>query len=459
MEPGQPSLGKVFIRTFGCQANFYDSSRIREAFLASGYRVVDDMHNADVFVMNTCHVREKAGEKVFSELGRVRTIKNSRARRGQPMVIVVTGCVAKAEGKNIFERMPMVDAVVSVENQHRIPSIVEEILQGSGHSKMVLATEDLGKERKFAVLPERRTQGGVSETIVIQDGCDKFCSYCTVPFTRGREYSRPVDDVLREANWLVGNGTREITLLGQNVDNYGGLDRHGRRTPLGELIRMVSSIGALERIRYLTSYPSQFGDDLIELHRDLPKLMPLIYIPAQSGSNGVLKSMNRRYTREQYLDLIRRIRGSVKDIAFSSDFIVGFPGETEEDFEATLNLVETVDYALAFSFKYSPRPKTASIRMPNQVPEDVKTERLDRLQALLDRQRINFNGNHLGKIVEVLVENALPRSKNTFFGKTPHSQPVLFTTSGSPELVGSTVRVRINGVTLRTLKGELLEIC
>ncbi|MDR1425521.1 MAG: tRNA (N6-isopentenyl adenosine(37)-C2)-methylthiotransferase MiaB [Rickettsiales bacterium] len=450
-------MKRVFIRTFGCQANFYDSSRIEDMFVANGFGIVDDIQSADVFIMNTCHVRRKAGEKVFSELGRIQEIKDLKIKEGKYLAVVITGCVAKAEGKDIFRRVPAVDAVVSPENQHKIIVIVDKIFRKfeQGESETILAIENLAKENKFALLPPRGKTSGVSEMLVVQDGCDKFCSYCTVPFTRGREYSRPFGEVLREANHLVECGAREITLLGQNIDSYCGLNRHGVRTSLGDLILAINDINGIERIRYLTSYPSQFGDDMIRIHRDLPKLMPLVYIPIQSGSNNVLRSMNRKYTREQYLELIQKIRESSGKIEFSSDFIVGFPGETEADFEATLDLVEKVGYALAFSFKYSPRPNTVATRMANHIPEEEKTKRLEKLQAILNRQRLDFNGKFVGKVVDVLVENAL-RSDEKFFGKTPYSQPVVFSAESPPEN-GNVLKVKIDDATIRTLRGKLWE--
>ncbi|MDR1494619.1 MAG: tRNA (N6-isopentenyl adenosine(37)-C2)-methylthiotransferase MiaB [Rickettsiales bacterium] len=452
-------MKKVFLRTFGCQANFYDSARIKDLFLAGGYEITENLHEADVFVLNTCHVREKSGEKVFSELGRVQDIKKTKISKGQRMVIVVTGCVAKVEGGNIFRRIPMVDVVLDTENYHRICQFVNEIFASGedGKNDKLLFVDNFPKDKKFALLPPHRTVTDVSEMVIVQDGCDKFCSYCSVPFSRGREYSRPVESVLEEINYLVDQGVKEITLLGQNVDNYNGSDRTGRSTPLSELLYKVNNIGAIERIRYLTSYPSQFGNNMVKAHQSLPKLMPLVYLPVQSGSNSILRAMNRNYGREQYLDLIRKIRDNVRGIAFSSDFIVGFPGETDSDFEDTLELVEKIGYALTFSFKYSLRPNTAAARMPNQIPEDTKAARLEKLQALLNRQQLDFNSSSVGKIVDVLVENSLLNSeKNMFFGRTPHYQPVLFSTSGLKVKAGSIVAVKIETANLRTLRGKLI---
>ncbi|MDR3078431.1 MAG: tRNA (N6-isopentenyl adenosine(37)-C2)-methylthiotransferase MiaB [Rickettsiales bacterium] len=452
-------MRKVFLKTFGCQANFYDSARIRELFLANGYGTAETPGDADVFVLNTCSVREKAGEKVFSELGRVSDLRRARMLRGQRMVVVVAGCVAKAEGENIFRRMPMVDIILSSENYHRICSLASELLDGAGdgRGRRLLSLGACDGKEKFALLPKKRIATGVSEMVTVQEGCNKFCSYCSVPFTRGREYSRPVQDILEEIGCLVDQGAREITLLGQNVDSYRGLDRFARATPLSELLAAVNDIGGIERIRYLTSYPSQFGDDLIAAHRDLPKLMPLVYIPVQSGSNAILRAMNRSYRVEQYLELIQKIRDSVRGIAFSSDFIVGFPGETERDFEDTLELAEKVGYGLAFSFRYSPRPNTPAMGMANQIPEDVKARRLKILQAALARGQINFNASYLGKTVQVLVENSFSAGgESRFFGKTPHSQPLVFSGDDSGVGVGDIVSLEVVGASLRTLRGKLL---
>ncbi|MDR2077551.1 MAG: tRNA (N6-isopentenyl adenosine(37)-C2)-methylthiotransferase MiaB [Rickettsiales bacterium] len=447
---------KVFIKTFGCQANFYDSKKIGDIFISCGYEFSDDTQEADVFVINTCHVREKTGEKVFSELGKISDIKNRRIRAGGYMVVVVVGCVANAEGKNIFARSPLVDLVLGNGSYHRIGALVNRIFSNfeKGSSEKFIDI-DFAKEKKFAQLPENKAKISVCESVMIQDGCDKFCSYCTVPLTRGREYSRPLEDIMSEIRYLVEHGTREITLLGQNVNCYSGPNGRGGKATLAELIYLASEIDGLERIRYLTSYPSQFGDDLILAHREIAKLMPLIYIPVQSGSNAILKSMNRKYTREQYLDLICRIRESVKNIAFSSDFIVGFPGETEEDFMATVDLVKQINFSLSFSFKYSPRPNTTATKMANQIPEHIKSDRLRRLQTILNEQQIKFNRNYLGREVEILIENESLESGSLFFGRTPYFQPAIVKSCRRKLTNGEIVRAKINHVTLRTLKGEL----
>jgi tRNA-2-methylthio-N6-dimethylallyladenosine synthase len=446
---------KVFIKTFGCQANFYDSKRIGDAFIFHGYEITTDVQGADVFVINGCHVREKTGEKIFSELGKVGDIKNRKIIGGNYMVIVVVGCVANANGENILVRSPMVDLVLGSGSYHKIVDMVDKIFSDFKYNtSRKLVDLDFAKEEKFVRLPRNRVTVTPCESVVIQDGCDKFCSYCTVPLTRGREYSRPVGDVIAEVRYLVERGTREITLLGQNVNSYRGLNRQNEPTTLAELVRLVAEVNGLERIRYLTNYPSQFGDDLILLHREIDKLMPIIYIPAQSGSNSILKSMNRKYTKEQYLDLIDKIRKNVKNAAFSSDFIVGFPGETEKDFMDTIDLIERVSYALTFSFKYSPRPNTTATRMPNQISEEVKSCRLSRLQEILNEQQIEFNRNYLNREVEILIENRISKDNNSFFGRTPYFQPVIVKSNDKKPAIGEIIRVKIDGATLRTLKGQ-----
>ncbi|MDR2778125.1 MAG: tRNA (N6-isopentenyl adenosine(37)-C2)-methylthiotransferase MiaB, partial [Rickettsiales bacterium] len=450
-------MKKVFIKTFGCQANFYDSRRIEDIFISNGYELSTAMSEADIIVINSCHVREKTGEKIFSELGRIGSIKNKKISEGKYVAVIVVGCVASALGENIFMRSPVVDLVLGSGSYHRIGDMVSKIFSdfewSSGRRSMDLS---FNKEKKFAQLPKERSRVAICESVVIQDGCDKFCSYCTVPFTRGREYSRPVEDIMAEIRYLVGHGSREIILLGQNVNSYSGLNGKNKHSTLAELIYLVNEVDGVDRIRYLTNYPSQFGDDLIIAHRELDKLMPLIYIPVQSGSNGILKSMNRKYSREQYIDLISKIRKNVKNVAFSSDFIVGFPGETEEDFMATVDLAEIINYGLAFSFKYSPRPDTSSATMENQIPEKIKSSRLNRLQTILNQQQIEFNRSYLAKEVEILIENESKENSSLFFGRTPHFQPTMVRSDKKKLANGEIVRVKINGAGLRTLEGDVI---
>lgn len=446
-------MKKLYIKTFGCQMNVYDSSRMADILSLKGYEQTDNIEDCDVFIMNTCHIREKASEKIFSELGKIKHLKQKKINNNQYMVIIVAGCVAKADGAEIFKRMPIVDIVVSGEAYHNIGDMVDKVLeQVKNEEKTHIMDIDFKTQEKFASLPSVRNIKGVSENIAIQAGCDKFCSYCVVPYTRGREYSRDVEEIIDEAKILVDQGVKEINLLGQNVDNYNGKDKNGKVTTLAELIYKINDINGIERIRYTTSYPSQFGDDLIFAHRDLKKLMPFIHLPVQAGSNKTLKSMNRRYTREQYLELVEKIRKYVPDVALSSDFIVGFAGETEEDFLETISLVEQVKYASSFSFKYSPRPNTVGIKMPNQVDEEIKADRLDRLQAILDQQQIDFNRSCINQTMEILVENPSANNDKLFFGRTPYLQAVMIE-SNKKLNNGDIVEVRIVDANLRTLNG------
>ncbi|MBR2141004.1 MAG: tRNA (N6-isopentenyl adenosine(37)-C2)-methylthiotransferase MiaB [Rickettsiales bacterium] len=447
-------MKKLYIKTFGCQMNVYDSSRMADILQLKGYESTDKIEECDIFIMNTCHIREKASEKIFSELGKIKKIKQKKIENGEYLIVIVAGCVAKADGAEIFKRMPIVDIVVSGESYHNIGDMVDKVLQQiKNEEKTHVIDIDFKTQEKFASLPSIRNVKSVSENIAVQAGCDKFCSYCVVPYTRGREYSRGVEEIIEEAKILVDAGVKEINLLGQNVDNYNGKDKNGRTTTLAELIYKVNDINGIERIRYTTSYPSQFGDDLIFAHKDLKKLMPFIHLPAQAGSNKTLKAMNRKYTREQYLELVEKIRKHVPDVAISSDFIVGFAGETEEDFLETLSLVEQVKYASSFSFKYSPRPNTVGIKMPNQIDENIKAERLDRLQAVLDQQQIDFNRNCIGKTMEVLIENPAENNEKLFFGRTPYLQAVIIKSNRTLNN-GDILNVKITDANLRTLEGE-----
>lgn len=448
-------MKKLFIKTFGCQMNVYDSARMADILYLDGYETTENIEEADVFIMNTCHIREKASEKIFSELGKIKPIKQEKINNGKYLIVIVAGCVAKAEGANIFKRMPIVDIVIGAESYHKIGEMVKEIEEQNKLEQKYLIDIDFKTEEKFASLPNVRKIKGVSDNIAVQAGCDKFCSYCVVPYTRGREYSRSPEEIIEEAKILRDAGVKEITLLGQNVDNYNGKDKNGKITSLAELIYFINDIDGIERIRYTTSYPSQFSDDMIFAHRDLKKLMPFIHLPVQSGSNVVLKSMNRKYTREKYIEIVEKIRKYVPDVALSSDFIVGFAGETEEQFLETVDLAEKIKYASSFSFKYSPRPNTVGIKMPNQIPEEIKAERLIKLQSILDQQQIDFNRNCIGKNMEILIENSCENGENLFFGRTPYLQAVVVNSEKKLNN-GDIVKVEIIDGNLRTLKGELV---
>lgn len=446
-------MKKLYIKTFGCQMNVYDSARIADILKLKGYETTENIEDCDVFLMNTCHIREKASEKIFSELGKIKQLKQKKIDNGEYLTIIVAGCVAKADGAEIFKRMPIVDIVVSGESYHKIGSMLDEVLeQVKNENKTHLIDIDLKPDEKFATLPAVRNVSGISESVAVQSGCDKYCSYCVVPYTRGREYSRDFEGIIEEVKLLVDKGVKEINLLGQNVDNYNGLDKQGHKKTLADLIYTINDINGIERIRYTTSYPSQFTDDMIFAHRDLKKLMPFIHLPVQAGSNKTLKSMNRKYTREQYIELVDKIRKYVPDVALSSDFIVGFAGESEEDFKETITLVERINYASSFSFKYSPRPNTVGAKMPNQIEESIKDDRLVRLQNILDSQQVNFNRSFINKKLDVLIENPSNNNDKVFFGRSPYLQAVVL--EGDVK-VGDIVSVDIIDANLRTLKGVI----
>jgi tRNA-2-methylthio-N6-dimethylallyladenosine synthase len=446
----------VFIKTFGCQANFYDSARLEELFGKYNYMLVPSPAEADVIIMNTCHIREKAGEKMFSELGKLQQLKSAKRAQGSYMVVVVTGCAAKAERENIFKRAPLVDLVVDSDSQHHLGNLVEEVFTNfyKGISKKLIKL-DAPKEEKFKKLEIARKTRSICETVVIQDGCNKFCTYCTVPLVRGREYSRPANDVVKEIGCLVADGAREITLLGQNVNDYQDSSGGCGIVTLAELLHRISQIPHLKRIRYLTSYPSQWGEDLLLAHKELFQLMPFIHLPVQSGSNKILKSMHRPYSREQYLNLVAHIQECIPSIVFASDFIVGFPGDTEEDFQETLQLISQINYGSSFSFGYSPRPSTIARDLADQVPENIKKDRLLRLQTALAQKQLAFNSSFVGKIVTILVEKELSRVDSLFFGRTIYQQDTIFI-ARTPPLLGDLVNVIIQEATRKTLRGLLV---
>jgi tRNA-2-methylthio-N6-dimethylallyladenosine synthase len=410
----------LYIKTFGCQMNVYDSERMSELLGKIGFIRQSTPDNADIIILNTCHIREKASEKLFSELGRLRLIKGERERAGQRVVLAVAGCVAQGVGKEITSRVPEVDIVVGPQNYHQLPSLVQQALKGSNLS---LVHTEFPTESKFDFLPDERNHKGVSAFLSIQEGCDKFCTFCVVPYTRGAEYSRPVTEIIFEAQSLVKCGVQEITLLGQNVNAYHGLKADKTAASLSVLIQELGAIDGLSRIRYTTSHPKDMDEDLISAHKRLPVLMPSLHLPVQSGSNRILRAMNRGYSAEDYLIIVDQLRNARPDIALSSDFIVGFPGETEAEFEATLRLVEKVNFAQAYSFKYSPRPGTPASEMTNQIDNATSAERLAVLQRLLDDQQRTFNRSKVGKKLEVLLEKP-GRKLGQLVGRSPYMQAV-----------------------------------
>jgi tRNA-2-methylthio-N6-dimethylallyladenosine synthase len=436
-----------FVKTYGCQMNVYDSQRMADALAADGYTETQTVADADLVLLNTCHIREKAAEKVYSAVGRLRDIKSARAEQGKQTTIAIAGCVAQAEGAEILRRAKAVDLVIGPQTYHRLPDAVRRARNGEKVVETDYAVED-----KFDHLPQPKPAAtrsrGVTAFLTVQEGCDKFCTFCVVPYTRGSEVSRPVARIVSEAERLAAAGVREITLLGQNVNAWHGEGPDGKEWGLGQLLRRLADIPGVARLRYTTSHPRDMDDALIEAHRDLPTLMPYLHLPVQAGSDRILKAMNRKHTGADYLRLIERIRAANPDIALSGDFIVGFPGETDEDFEATLQLVRDVRYAAAYSFKYSPRAGTPGADMADHVPEAVKDERLQRLQELLDAQQADFVAALVGKTVDILLERP-GKEPGQVIGRSPWLQPVIVDEKAGE--IGEIVPVRIisTGYTLR----------
>lgn len=416
------SSKKLYIKTYGCQMNSYDTKRMEDILRPLGYQPVEEPDGADMVILNTCHIREKATDKVFSDLGRIRPMKADKEKNGEQMVLAVAGCVAQAEGDVILSRARYVDMVFGPQTYHLLPEMVAKITNAYGHARVI--NTDFPVEEKFDHLPQDNAVNGPSAFLSVQEGCDKFCTFCVVPYTRGSEYSRNVTDVMNEARRLAAAGVKDITLLGQNVNAFHGAAPDGQTWGLGRLLRELNDLDGVERLRYMTSHPSDVLDDLIEAHRDCPKVMPYLHLPVQSGSDKILKAMNRKHTAQTYLDTIARFRDARPDIAISSDFIVGFPGETDEDFEATLELVSKVGYASAFSFKYSARPGTPAANMTNLVREDVKDSRLQRLQALITEQALRFNQSSIGKTLPVLFDVSRDPSSGKLHGRTEYNQAV-----------------------------------
>ena len=443
---------KVFIKTYGCQMNVYDSTRMSDALSRDGYEPTDDMEEADLVLLNTCHIREKAAEKVYSALGRLREMKKRKAADGREMMIGVTGCVAQAEGEEILRRAPAVDVVIGPQTYHRLPDALRRAKEGQRVVDTEYAIEDKFEHLPIAEKTKIRARG-VTAFLTVQEGCDKFCTFCVVPYTRGSEVSRPVAQIVEEAEKLVDGGVREITLLGQNVNAWHGIGPKGEAWSLGDLLYRMAEIPGLARLRYTTSHPRDMDDRLIGAHRDLRTLMPYLHLPVQAGSDRILKAMNRRHTAAEYLTLIERIRTARPDIALSGDFIVGFPGETDQDFEDTLKLIEEVNYAQAFSFKYSTRPGTPGAELKDQVPEEVKTERLERLQALLLKQQHAFAEACVGKTVDILLEKP-GRMPGQLIGRSPWLQSVNVDAKASQ--IGDIINVRITGTSTNSLFAELL---
>jgi len=450
-DPATPTPRRLHMITWGCQMNVYDSARMADVLAPLGYAPTPSPDEADMVILNTCHIRDRAAEKVFSELGRLRGLKAGRAAAGQRMILAVAGCVAQAEGAEILARAPFVDIVLGPQTYHRLPEMVARVARAGG----AVIDTSFPAEQKFDFLPEAaapQTAGGLTAFLTVQEGCDKFCSFCVVPYTRGAEASRPAASVLAEARRLVGSGAREITLLGQNVNAYHGDAPDGGTWGLGRLIRELAEIGGLARIRYTTSHPRDMDAELIEAHAKVPALMPFLHLPVQSGSDRILSAMNRRHTVADYLALIDQLRAARPDLALSSDFIVGHPGETAADFEATLDLVRRVGFAQAFSFKYSPRPGTPAAGAGGQVAEAEKDARLQALQALLRAQQAAFNESCTGRDLPVLFTGP-GRHPGQIAGRSPYLQPVHL--AGPATLIGRIAPVHITAAHTNSLTGTM----
>jgi tRNA-2-methylthio-N6-dimethylallyladenosine synthase len=442
---------KLYVKSFGCQMNVYDSRRMADTLAPQGFVETAAPEDADLVILNTCHIREKAAEKVYSELGRVRRMKEAAAVDGRRMVIAVAGCVAQAEGEEIIRRAPAVDLVFGPQSYHRLPALLARAERDGKAMDTEFPADD-----KFDHLaaPSRAAikARGVSAFVTVQEGCDKFCTFCVVPYTRGAEVSRPVQKVLGEVEHLAEAGVREITLIGQNVNAYHGEGPDGRPWPLARLLERVARIDGVDRLRYTTSHPRDMDDDLIMAHRDLHALMPQLHLPVQSGSDRVLAAMNRRHTRADYLSVIERLRRARPDLALTSDFIVGFPGETESDFADTLRLIEETSLSGAFSFKYSPRPGTHGAEMTDQIGENVKSERLQRLQDAVDRNHAAFNRRCLHRTFDVLFEKP-GRHPGQLVGRSPYLQPVQVEVPAS--MIGEIAAVTVTEIASNSLFGVL----
>ena len=444
-------MKKLYIKTYGCQMNVYDSDRMTDVLAPLGYVPHHAPEDADMVILNTCHIREKASEKVFSELGRLRQLKErARDQIGRDMMITVAGCVAQAEGEEITRRAPWVDMVVGPQSYHRLPEMITKLDPAARNS--VIDT-DFPEEVKFDYLPEEVAHRGPAAFLSVQEGCDKFCAFCVVPYTRGAEFSRSVAQVVDEAKKLVAAGTREITLLGQNVNAYHGEGPDGKNWGLGRLLHHLAEVDGVERLRYTTSHPLDMDDELIYAHRDIPALMPYLHLPVQAGSDRILSAMNRRHTADEYFAIIDRLRDAVPHLALSGDFIVGFPGETDADFADTLRLVDRVSYASAYSFKYSERPGTPAANAENQVDEAVKSDRLSSLQQLLDSQQMAFNKGCEGTKMDILVERVGGR-EGQMTGRSPFMQSVYF--EGDESQLGQILPMEISEARQNSLTARIL---
>jgi len=440
---------KLYIKTYGCQMNVYDSARMADTLSPLGYVETSQLDDADMVVINTCHIREKASEKVFSELGRLRKMKSARQEQeNRDMTIAVAGCVAQAEGEEIARRAPWVDMIVGPQAYHTLPQLVSQL---DPASRQAVINTDFPVEDKFDFLPEEHTPRGPAAFLSVQEGCDKFCTFCVVPYTRGAEFSRPVKSIMAEAKRLIQSGTVELNLLGQNVNAWHGEAEDGQTWSFGRLLYALAELDGLKRIRYTTSHPLDMHDELYDAHAEIPQLMPYLHLPVQSGSDRILAAMNRRHDRDTYFRIIDRLREARPNMALSGDFIVGFPGETDRDFADTLNLIDRVNYASAYSFKYSPRPGTPAAGHDDQIDEAVKSERLAGLQQLLASQQQMFNHSKLGEVMDVLIERPASREGQKA-GRSPWMQAVHFSEKSGE--IGDIIPVKIVAAYQNSLAGE-----
>jgi len=440
---------KLHIKTYGCQMNVYDSDRMADVLAPLGYHTTDQADDADMVIINTCHIREKASEKVFSELGRLRLWKEAEKDQGRSVKIAVAGCVAQAEGAEISRRAPWVDVVVGPQAYHRLPELITDI---DPASRNAVIDTDFPVEDKFDFLPEEHAPRGPAAFLSIQEGCDKFCTFCVVPYTRGAEFSRPAASVLEEARRLVASGTVELSLLGQNVNAWAAEGPDGSEWNFARLLYALAEVDGLKRIRYTTSHPRDMNNDLYRAHAEIPQLMPYLHLPVQAGSDRILDAMNRHHTRDDYMRIIDRLREARPDMAHSGDFIVGFPGETDRDFMDTLSLIREVNYASAYSFKYSPRPGTPASLSEDQVPEDAKAERLQTLQQLISAQQFAFNQAKVGDVMDILIERPANRA-DQMAGRSPWMQAVHFPSDVGA--IGDIVSLKITEAHQNSLSASL----
>lgn len=448
---------RLHIKTYGCLMNEYDSSRMADILVPLGYETTDSPKDADLVILNTCHIREKAAEKVYSEIGRLRLMKDHRQQNGEEMMIAIGGCVAQAQGEEIMRRAPAVDMVFGPQSYQALPELIEKakLAKGDKPSARPVAM-DFASEDKFDRLPVQTSQSGISAFLTIQEGCDKFCTFCVVPYTRGAEHSRPVADIIAEARRLVAAGAADITLLGQNVNAFAGDNGSGQPAGLGALMTELAGVEGLSRIRYTTSHPRDVDDALIAAHGDIEKIMPYLHLPVQSGSDRILEAMNRKHTADDYRAIVARLRAARPDLALSSDFIVGFPGETDSDFDDTMDLVRDITYAQAYSFKYSPRPGTPASEMGDQVDEDIKTRRLAILQDELKAQQNAFNEAMVGRTLSVLFDKP-GRHEGQWVGRSPYMQAVAVDGAAVAGVsAGTEAQVEITGLHANSLAGRLV---